>query len=88
MSEKRRSPRRQAEAVGYGVGGKREGAAFHHGWVSSPDRARDTQTDEIVALKKVRMDKEKDGERDWDVGRQPLPAQRGRAGRCRLAGAP
>ncbi|EAW66710.1 cyclin-dependent kinase (CDC2-like) 10, isoform CRA_h [Homo sapiens] len=25
------------------------------------DRARDTQTDEIVALKKVRMDKEKDG---------------------------
>ncbi|XP_015427487.1 PREDICTED: cyclin-dependent kinase 10 [Myotis davidii] len=26
-----------------------------------PDRARDTQTDEIVALKKVRMDKEKDG---------------------------
>lgn len=26
------------------------------------DRARDTQTDEIVALKKVRMDKEKDGE--------------------------
>ncbi|XP_005411108.1 PREDICTED: cyclin-dependent kinase 10 isoform X2 [Chinchilla lanigera] len=28
-------------------------------WAS--DRARDTQTDEIVALKKVRMDKEKDG---------------------------
>lgn len=31
-----------------------------------PDRARDTQTDEIVALKKVRMDKEKDGE--WEAG--------------------
>lgn len=31
-------------------------------WVPIPDRARDTQTDEIVALKKVRMDKEKDGE--------------------------
>lgn len=30
--------------------------------VSIPDRARDTLTDEIVALKKVRMDKEKDGE--------------------------
>ena len=28
----------------------------------SLDRARDTKTDEIVALKKVRMDKEKDGE--------------------------
>lgn len=26
------------------------------------DRARDTKSDEIVALKKVRMDKEKDGE--------------------------
>lgn len=25
------------------------------------DRARDTKSDEIVALKKVRMDKEKDG---------------------------
>lgn len=25
------------------------------------DRARDTRSDEIVALKKVRMDKEKDG---------------------------
>lgn len=29
--------------------------------VSVSDRARDTRTDEIVALKKVRMDKEKDG---------------------------
>lgn len=29
--------------------------------VTVSDRARDTQTDEIVALKKVRMDKEKDG---------------------------
>lgn len=28
----------------------------------SIDRARDTKSDEIVALKKVRMDKEKDGE--------------------------
>lgn len=37
-------------------------AGLHHGSVSVPDRARDTQTDEIVALKKVRMDKEKDGE--------------------------
>lgn len=26
-----------------------------------PDRARDTLTDETVALKKVRMDNEKDG---------------------------
>ncbi|KAK2085755.1 Cyclin-dependent kinase 10 [Saguinus oedipus] len=34
----------------------------HHRCVSTADRARDTQTDEIVALKKVRMDKEKDGE--------------------------
>lgn len=25
------------------------------------DRARDTKSDEVVALKKVRMDKEKDG---------------------------
>ncbi|XP_033075286.1 cyclin-dependent kinase 10 isoform X2 [Trachypithecus francoisi] len=31
------------------------------------DRARDTQTDEIVALKKVRMDKEKDGEQEDGV---------------------
>lgn len=29
--------------------------------LSFVDRARDTKTDEIVALKKVRMDKEKDG---------------------------
>lgn len=29
--------------------------------VVSVDRARDTKSDEIVALKKVRMDKEKDG---------------------------
>lgn len=29
--------------------------------VLSPDRARDTLTDETVALKKVRMDNEKDG---------------------------
>lgn len=32
--------------------------------IAIPDRARDTQTDEIVALKKVRMDKEKDGEQN------------------------
>lgn len=29
--------------------------------VVNVDRARDTKSDEIVALKKVRMDKEKDG---------------------------
>lgn len=29
--------------------------------VLPPDRARDTLTDETVALKKVRMDNEKDG---------------------------
>lgn len=39
------------------------GTDRHH-CVCAPvsDRARDTHTDEIVALKKVRMDKEKDGE--------------------------
>lgn len=30
--------------------------------LSSKDRARDTRTDEIVALKKIRMENEKDGE--------------------------
>ncbi|ETE69164.1 Cyclin-dependent kinase 10, partial [Ophiophagus hannah] len=38
---------------------EREGCGFGCSAVS--DRARDTQTGEIVALKKVRMDKEKDG---------------------------
>lgn len=41
--------------------------------VPPADRARDTQTDEIVALKKVRMDKEKDGERGRGAGpREPV----------------
>lgn len=31
------------------------------------DRARDTRTNEIVALKKVRMDKEKDGQLDLQM---------------------
>lgn len=39
---------------------------LHQRCASISDRARDTQTDEIVALKKVRMDKEKDGE--WREG--------------------
>lgn len=43
--------------------------------VPPADRARDTQTDEIVALKKVRMDKEKDGERGGDAG-PPEPVER------------
>ena len=38
------------------------GPGSYCGGASLPDRARDTHTDEIVALKKVRMDKEKDGE--------------------------
>eukprot|EP00069_Balaena_mysticetus_P022475 bmy_14295T0 len=38
------------------------GLGSYPGGVSIPDRARDTQTDEIVALKKVRMDKEKDAD--------------------------
>uniref|UniRef100_A0A8D2J094 Uncharacterized protein n=1 Tax=Varanus komodoensis TaxID=61221 RepID=A0A8D2J094_VARKO len=40
-------------------------------------RARDTQTDEIVALKKVRMDKEKDGEPAGLAGRALLAFCRG-----------
>ena len=30
-------------------------------FLSSKDRARDTRSDEIVALKKIRMENEKDG---------------------------
>lgn len=48
------------------------------------DRARDTQTDEIVALKKVRMDKEKDGELGT-VCRITLHAQGIKAGRSKQA---
>lgn len=47
-------------------------------------RARDTQTDEIVALKKVRMDKEKDGELGT-VCRITLHAQGIKAGRSKQA---
>lgn len=59
---KRREPlwgRRPHGGVGLGA---------YPGGVSIADRARDTQTDEIVALKKVRMDKEKDGERGGAAG--------------------
>ena len=48
------------------------GLGSYPGGVSIPDRARDTQTDEIVALKKVRMDKEKDGERGGAADRSEL----------------
>ena len=66
-------------------GGRRAGGGpgSYCGGTSLPDRARDTHTDEIVALKKVRMDKEKDGELGgapaplalkWEgVGRHKLP---------------
>jgi hypothetical protein len=43
------------------------------------DRARDTQTDEIVALKKVRMDKEKDGKLGAGC-RSTLPARASKQG--------
>lgn len=61
--------------------------------VPPADRARDTQTDEIVALKKVRMDKEKDGEQGGGPG--PRAVARGSRGRgpwvpsaCQLQGCP
>lgn len=64
--QREREPRRQEEAVWYK--GVRSGAGCIPPRMSFlPDRARDTQTDEIVALKKVRMDKEKDGEQGRDT---------------------
>lgn len=53
---------RERPRVAHGPGSGLGLRPITDGWVSVPDRARDTQTDEIVALKKVRMDKEKDGE--------------------------
>lgn len=76
---------RQGRRARVPPGGRRAGGgpASYCGGTSLPDRARDTHTDEIVALKKVRMDKEKDGELGgapaplalkWEgIGRRELP---------------
>lgn len=58
------------------------GPGFYCGGASLPDRARDTHTDEIVALKKVRMDKEKDGELGGAAA--PLALKWEGIGRCKL----
>jgi len=58
------------------------GPGSYCGGASLPDRARDTHTDEIVALKKVRMDKEKDGELGGAAA--PLALKWEGLGRCKL----
>lgn len=65
-------------------GGRRAGGGpgSYCGGTSLPDRARDTHTDEIVALKKVRMDKEKDGELGGAAARLALKWEG--IGRCKL----